>query len=166
MNKKVGKTIIITLYSLCMLSYIWLDCTHTIRGTNVNYSPESFSLAYAEPLTWLCPLYGLGMLLLPWYWRLGFSTPGQSCVCSIYPCRKHIFSRAIAAIFSLLNAFVSFFAVVLTLCCLFLLGKWYEPEDIGLALMMYIFGGFIAMMLNLGYGLFLPRKWRRNVSEG
>lgn len=165
MKKKIGRAIIITLYSLCTLSYIWSDCTHTIRGTNVNYSPESFTLLYADPTTWLCPLYGLGMLLLPWYWKLGFSTSGQSSVCSLYPCSKHIFSRAIAVIFSLLNAFVSFFAVLLTLCLL-LPNVWYDCDFYQIALSMYVFWGFTAMILNLCYGLFLPHRWSANLSKG
>ena len=43
MPKTIAKYAILIVYAITIFSFIWMDCTHTIREGNQNYSPEAFS---------------------------------------------------------------------------------------------------------------------------
>lgn len=160
MHKFIARYFIIVIFASAILSFIWMDCTHTIRDGNYNYSPESFSLSYSHPLLWFIPIISLGMILLPLYWRSAYTTHNNSYKYSIFPCGKSMHSRILGGILS----FYSIFMVLCSVGTTIVVGfsrAWYMEEDLGLMLFSYIFVGLIAFIINLSFGLFSPKVYRR-----
>lgn len=156
MNKKCK--IILVIYCISILSFVWMDATHTIKDGNMNYSPESFSIFNMEPLSWLIPIFGLAMLMLPLYWRV--------CECknvwkwSIFPCKDSYISHIIGLIFTLLNLLITIPAIILTIGIgIVTTTVWYTEANFILMLFMYVFFGIIGFIINLCYGLFLPQNY-------
>lgn len=159
MLKLIARYFIIAIFVSAILSFIWMDCTHTIREGNYNYSPESFSLSYSHPLLWFIPIISLGIILLPLYWRITYATNNNSCKYSIFPCGKSMSSRILGGILSFFGVFMALFAVGMTI----VVGHtrtWYMEEDLGLMLFAYIFFGIIAFIINLFYGMFSSKIYR------
>lgn len=159
MTKVVEKGIVVIIYAIIVLSFIWMDCTHTIRPGNCNYSPESFSLLYSHPISWLIVSLSLGMFLLPWYWRLGYAKEDNSCRWNLFPCSKGNISKVLGIFFSIAITFVTLCAIILTVwigCSI----KWYMEEDLDFGLFFYIFFGIIFTIVNLCFGLFSPKKYQ------
>lgn len=164
MYKTIAKYAILIVYAITIFSFIWMDCTHTIREGNHNYSPEAFSLAYASPLTWLFPIIGIGMLLLPWYWRVSYAKKDNSCAYSFYPCSNGNFRKSVGLLFSIVTILISLCAVVITICIGFASDTWYMEEDLGLCLIFYVLAGIYAAITNLCFGLFFPKNYK-NAAE-
>lgn len=163
MPKTIAKYAILIVYAITIFSFIWMDCTHTIREGNQNYSPEAFSQTYASPLTWLFPIIGIGMLLIPWYWRLGYAKKDNSFAYSLYPCSNGKLRKFIGLLFSIVTTMISLCAVVITVCIGFGSGLWYMEEDLGLCLACYVLTGIYAIITNLCLGLFFPKNYKNSV---
>lgn len=160
MFKSIARYFIIALFATAILSFIWMDCTHTIRDGNHNYSPESFSLSFSHPLLWLIPIISLGMIFLPFYWRTTYATQSSACKYSIFPCGKSMFSKILGGILSFIVIFIVLCAVEATIV-VGLSRTWYMEEDLGLMLFAYIFFGIFAFVINLSYGMFSPKIYRK-----
>lgn len=158
MLKLIARYFIIVLFAIAILSFIWMDCTHTIRDGNHNYSPESFSFSYSHPLLWFIPIISLGMFFLPLYWRTAYATHDNAYKYSIFPCGESLFSNILGAILSCYVIFVALCAVGATIV-VGLSRTWYMEEDLGLMLFAYIFFGIIAFVTNLSYGMFSPKNY-------
>lgn len=160
MIKRISRYCIVLLYVVTVFSFIWMDCTHTIREGNQNYSPESFSLSYSHPILWIIPILGIGMLLLPWFWRVGYDSPDNSFAFGIFPGGKSLFGKFIRIILTLVFSIVTFCAIYFTIWVSFSC-SWYMQEDLGIMLLLYGFFGLIAFIINLYYGLFSRKLYRK-----
>lgn len=103
------------------------------------------------------------MLLIPWYWRLGYAKKDNSCAYSLYPCSNGNLRKFIALLFSIVTTMISLCAVVNTVCIGFGSGLWYMEEDLELCLACYVLTGIYAIITNLCLGLFFPKNYKNSV---
>ena len=164
MRKKFAIITVLTVYALTIFSYIWMDGSHTILERHINYSPTSFSLSNSSPLTWLIPIIGIGMLMLPWFWRVGFATKRNSYKFSIFPCSYGNNGKVSGILLSAGVTFVLLCAIIFTIDVGFANLK-YSKEDLWLCWFCYITAGIFAAIINVCCGLFSPKNYKKHSGE-
>lgn len=161
MNRKTITIIILAIYVITILSFIWMTGTHAIIEGNRNYSPVIFSLGNVKFAYCLFPIFGLAMILYPWFWRFNYGNSDNSCKFNLFPCRNNKAIRWTGMIFSLGYTVVAVCAVALTLIAS-ATSTWYTEEDLGLMLGCYAFFGFLAFVFNICLGVFSPKNYRES----
>lgn len=160
MNRRIAVIFIVAIYAVTILSFIWMTGTHAIVNGNRNYSPVAFSFGNVK-LAYCCiPIIGLALILYPWFWKFRYGNSDNSCNFNLFPCRGNKTIRWIGMILSFAYSFVAVCAIALTLFAS-VYSSWYMEEDLGLMLFCYTFFGFLALLINISFGVFSPKNYNK-----